>query len=195
MDCQGGLNESFKNYCRLYLNTLFIPKSPLCSFAFLFKNALSHLHRLYLDLGVGKAYDYSSSHSFLIGSNGNVLGNLQTGNSFSTPFFFVRIGYRWAQDNIPWFPSVNMGLRHHYPSPVNVFVVSQTPSVNPIPTSYNYRLLQESWLLMSKADIYKWKRFMPYVALGLGASFNRISQLFVNSATFANQLGGVTNLK
>lgn len=35
-----------------------------------------HVHRLYLDLGVGKAYDSSSSHSFLIGSNGNVLRNL-----------------------------------------------------------------------------------------------------------------------
>jgi opacity protein-like surface antigen len=59
---------------------------------------------------------------------------------------------------------------------------------------YNYRLQQESWLLMSKADIYKWKRFMPYVALGLGASFNRISQLFLNSTMFSNQLGGTTNL-
>lgn len=153
-----------------------------------------HPHRLYFDLGVGKAYDYGSSHSFLIGSNGNVLGNLQTGNSYSTPFFFVGIGYRWAQDNSPWFPSVNLGLQHRYTSPVNVFGVSQTSLVDPIPTSYNYRLQQESWLLMSKADIYKWKKFMPYLALGLGASFNRITQLFINSATFANQLGGSTSL-
>ena len=49
-------------------------------------------HRLYL--GLGKAYDYGSSHSFLIGSNGNVFGNLQPENSYSTPFFFVGIGYR-----------------------------------------------------------------------------------------------------
>ncbi len=131
---------------------------------------------------------------FLIGSNGNVLGNFQKGNSYSTPFFFVGIGYRWAQVSNPWFPSVNMGLQHRYTSPINVFGVSLTPSVNPTPTSYNYRLQQESWLLMSKADIYKWKRLMPYIALGLGASFNRISQLFINSAMFGNQLGGSTNL-
>jgi opacity protein-like surface antigen len=153
-----------------------------------------HPHRLYFDLGVGKAYDYARSNSFLLAPNGSVLGNLKTGNSYSTPFFFVGIGYRWAQDNNPWFPSVNMGLQHRYTSPINVFGVSQTPSVDPAPTSYNYRLQQESWLLMTKADIYKWQRFMPYVALGLGASFNRISQLFVNSSTFANQLGGSTNL-
>jgi opacity protein-like surface antigen len=158
------------------------------------KSHCHHPHRLYFDLGVGKTYDYASSNSFLIGSNGNVLGNLKTGNSYSTPFFFVGIGYRWAQDNNPWFPSVNMGLQHRYTSPINVFGVSQTPSVDPAPTSYNYRLQQESWLLMTKADIYKWQRFMPYVALGLGASFNRISQLFVNSSSFANQLAGSTNL-
>lgn len=158
------------------------------------KSHCHHPHRLYFDLGVGKAYDYASSNSFLIGSSGNVLGNLKTGNSYSTPFFFVGIGYRWAQDSNPWFPSVNMGLQHRYTSPINVFGVSQTPSVDPAPMSYNYRLQQESWLLMTKADIYKWQRFMPYVALGLGASFNRISQLFVNSSSFANQLGGSTNL-
>ena len=41
---------------------------------------------------------------------------------------------------------------------------------------------------MSKADIYEWKRFMPYIALGLGASFNRISQFFINSAMFGISL-------
>lgn len=158
------------------------------------KSQCHHPHRLYFDLGVGKVYDYASSNSFLIGTNGNVLGNLKTGNSYSTPFFFVGIGYRWAQDDNPWFPSVNMGLQHRYTSPVNVFGVSLVLSVDPVPSRYSYRLQQESWLLMTKADIYKWQRFMPYIALGLGASFNRISQLFVNSSSFANQLGGSTNL-
>lgn len=172
----------------LVTSTLYAASTPYSKFH------CHHPHRLYFDLGVGKVYDYASSNSFLIGSSGNVLGNLKTGNSYSTPFFFVGIGYRWAQDNNLWFPSVNMGLQHRYTSPINVFGVSQTPSVDPTPTSYNYRLQQESWLLMTKADIYKWQRFMPYVALGLGASFNRISQLFVNSSSFANQLGGSTNL-
>lgn len=152
-----------------------------------------HPHRLYFDLGVGKAYDYASSNSFLISPSRNVLGNLKTGNSYSTPFFFVGIGYRWAHDR-QWFPSINMGLQHRYTSPINVFGVSQAPSIDAVPTSYNYRMQQESWLLMTKADIYKWQRFMPYVALGLGTSFNRITQFFVNSSTFANQLGGSTNL-
>jgi hypothetical protein len=76
------------------------------------------LQRLYLDLGEGKAYNYGNSYSFLVGSSRNVLGNLQTGNSYNTLFFFVGIGYRWAQDSNPWFPSVNMGLHHRYTSPV-----------------------------------------------------------------------------
>lgn len=171
----------------LVASTLYAAPTPYS------KSHCYHPHRLYFDLGVGKTYDYASSNSFLITPSGSALGNLKTGNSYSTPFFFVGIGYRWARDN-PWFPSVNMGLQHRYTSPINVFGVSQALSVDPAPTSYNYRLQQESWLLMTKADIYKWQRFMPYVALGLGASFNRISQLFINSSTFANQLGGSTNL-
>lgn len=178
----------------LILILCLLPNILYAASTFYSRTHCQHLHRLYLDLGVGKAYDYGSSHSFLIGSNGNVLGSLQTGNSYSTPFFFVGIGYRWAQDNNLWFPSVNIGLQHRYTSPINVFGAAQAPSVNITPTSYNYRLQQESWLLMSKADIYKWKRFMPYIALGLGASFNRISQFFINSAMFENQLGGSTSL-
>ncbi|MEN9917186.1 MAG: hypothetical protein RLY40_1118 [Pseudomonadota bacterium] len=185
---------NFSKVIASLITLICLAPSAVCAVPTYSRAYCHHPHRFYFDLGVGKAYDYGSSHSLLIGSNGNVLGNLQTGNSYSTPFFFVGIGYRWAQDNNPWFPSVNMGLQHRYTSPVNVFGVSQTPSVDPVPTSYNYRLQQESWLLMTKADIYKWQRFMPYVALGLGTSFNRITQLFVNSATFANQLRGVTNL-
>ncbi|MES2998946.1 MAG: hypothetical protein V4700_06480 [Pseudomonadota bacterium] len=153
-----------------------------------------HPHRFYFDLGVGKTYDYARSNSFLESPNGTtVLGNLRTGNSYSTPFFFVGIGYRWSQE-YPWLPSINVGLQHRYTSPVNVYGFSQTPSVDPGPTNYNYRMQQESWLIMTKADIYQWKKLMPYVAMGLGVSFNRISQFFVNSPIFANQLSGSTTL-
>ncbi len=152
-----------------------------------------HPHHFYFDLGVGKTYDYARSNSFLESPSGTLLGNLRTGNSYSTPFFFVGIGYRWAQ-NYPWLPSVNVGLQHRYTSPINVFGSSEIASVAPGPTNYNYRVQQESWLIMTKADLYQWQRLMPYIAVGLGASFNRISQFFVNSPTFANQLGGSTNL-
>ncbi|MES2141770.1 MAG: outer membrane beta-barrel protein [Pseudomonadota bacterium] len=173
----------------LISNILYAAASPS-----LVKLRYCHPHRFYFDLGVGKAYDYARSNSFLESSNGAVLGNLRTGNSYSTPFFFVGIGYRWARPDL-WFPSVNVGLQHRYTSPINVNGVSQTPSVDPAPTSYNYRMQQESWLIMTKADIYKWKGFMPYIAAGMGVSFNRISQFFVNSPIFANQLGGSTTLK
>lgn len=150
-----------------------------------------HPHHFYFDLGVGKAYDYARSNSFLE-NNGEVLGNLRTGASYSTPFFFVGLGYRWARD-YPWLPSINVGLQHRYTSPVNVSGSGEVP-LGTNPDNYNYRMQQESWLIMTKADIYQWQRFMPYIAVGLGASFNRISQFFLNGATSAAQLGGSTTL-
>lgn len=83
-----------------------------------------------------------------------------------------------------------MGLQHRYTSPVNAFGVT---SKNNLP-SYNYRLQQESWLIMSKVDIYKWQKLMPYIAVGLGASFNRISQFFVNANNINSQISGSKTL-
>lgn len=122
-------------------------------------------------------------------NNGLILGALTTLTSYSTPFFFVGIGYQWTQDS-QWFPYLNVGLQHRYTAPINVAGISNTAPVNT--TDYTYRMQQESWLIMTKADIYKWKRFMPYLTAGMGASFNRISQLFVNAPDFANQLTGST---
>lgn len=63
------------------------------------------------------------------------------------------------------------------------------------PITYTYRLQQESWLIMTKADIYQWKKIMPYIAAGMGASFNRISQFFENGFILDEQRGGSTTLK
>jgi opacity protein-like surface antigen len=148
-----------------------------------------HPHRLYLDLGVGKTYDYARSNSFLE-NNRLVLGNLNTLTSYSTPFFFIGLGYQWTQD-AQWFPYLNVGLQHRYTAPINVAGNSNT-TLNT--TNYTYHVQQESWLIMTKADIYKWKRFMPYLTAGMGVSFNRMSQLFVNTSNIANQLSGSTTL-
>jgi len=164
-------------------NLLYAAPVPCCC-----KPRYHHPHRLYFDLGVGKTYDFASSNSFLE-NNGLILGNLNTLTSYSTPFFFIGLGYQWTQDS-QWFPYLNVGLQHRYTAPVNVAGISNTASIGI--TNYTYRMQQESWLIMTKTDIYKWKRFMPYLTAGMGASFNRISQLFINAPDLANQLAGST---
>lgn len=42
-------------------------------------------HNWYVDLAVGKTYDYASSNSFLVSPAGTILGNLHTSNSYSSP--------------------------------------------------------------------------------------------------------------
>lgn len=150
----------------------------------------SHFHpyHFYFDLGVGKSYDYAQSNSVV--HNFNPAKSdffVKSSSSYSTPFFFAGIGYRWAQPDV-WFPNVNVGLQHRYTSPVNV------NGEQPNGQLYSYRLQQESWLIMAKADIFQWKKIMPYITAGMGASFNRISQLFFNAALIENQLGGSTTL-
>jgi opacity protein-like surface antigen len=143
----------------------------------------------YFDLGVGKSYDYASSNSFLVSPSvgGALDGIFKTASSYSTPFFLAGIGYLWSQD-YQWLPKVSVGLQHRYTSPVNVFgLPTVTPSVGAV-TSYTYKVQQENWLVMTKADIYQWKKLMPYVAAGLGVSFNRITQLFVDAGINTHKL-------
>lgn len=150
-----------------------------------------HFPHLYLDLGVGKTYDYARSNSVLFNAQPYTdLGNFKTNTSYSSPFFFIGLGYQWSQD-YKWFPHLNVGLQHRYTAPV---IVSGEADVFARTFSYNYRLQQESWLVMTKADIYKWKRFMPFVTAGIGASFNRISQFFLNTPDFNGQLSAPKTL-
>lgn len=149
-------------------------------------------HHWYFDLGVGKAYDYAKSTSFFEPplDAATPASFLQTTSSYSTPFFLAGIGYLWTQYS-QWLPSMNMGIQHRYTAPVDVNGRSTTPFISPQTTNYRYRVQQENWLLMAKADIYRWV-LMPYIAAGMGVSFNRVSQFFVDAPTNLNKWEGTT---
>ncbi|MDQ8039914.1 MAG: outer membrane beta-barrel protein [Rickettsiella sp.] len=146
----------------------------------------------YVDFGLGKAFDThipSASYSaalpvatgvittFLISPKGhNLYDNLA-----------LEAGLLWENAyriDSPYFPFINLGLSYRYSNFTNektltdFTFISQQAGFQPLvlTSQTNYEFLQRSLLANLKLDVYRWGHFMPYVNLGLGASWNKSKQ-------------------
>lgn len=75
---------------------------------------------------------------------------------------------------------MSLGVQYRYTKPVTLTIVA-LPENQPA-VIIPYRVEQNSALLTWKIDFYQWfNRVMPYLNLGLGASWNHTSQAeFIN---------------
>lgn len=83
------------------------------------------------------------------------------------PILALEGGYRWTRNN-PWFHNLTLGLRYQYTDLNTNGTIEQYSSV--AHTNYNYKLNMATHALsvVGKLNIYQFKRFSPYVTLGLG---------------------------
>jgi len=153
--------------------------------------------RFYLDVGVEHAFDSQ------VGSSGSVLGNF-----IGTPILFtlsganralpnsllIGAGFLWSdlyQAQSPYLPFMSLGLQYQYTNFDNKKTLIQMDVVSPStgetdgPFKADYIFSQNSLLGNLKIDLYRWGRMMPYLNLGLGASWNQAK----NKKPFINDLG------
>ncbi|MDQ8039994.1 MAG: outer membrane beta-barrel protein [Rickettsiella sp.] len=134
----------------------------------------------FVDIGIGKSYDYGSSNVPvpLTGSTEYML--FQTNQAAAPPFFSATIGHLWAlQTN--YLPFISMGLQYHYTTPIVmsgfIYEIMPNNTIDPEHSYFSrYQIKQQSCSIVTKMDLYRWQNFMPYFSLGLGASWNRINQ-------------------
>jgi opacity protein-like surface antigen len=136
-------------------------------------------HHWFVDVDVGKSYDYASSNTVvpLAGSTGHML--FQTDQAATPPFFSTAIGYLWKLQT-DYLPFISVGLQYHYTTPIvmsgYIYEVNLDNSINLTHSLYSrYQVKQQSCSLQTKMDLYRWQNLMPYFAFGLGASWNRIN--------------------
>lgn len=161
--------------------------------------------RVYLDVGVGHAFDsHVGSDKFLgITDDGPILSSLSAKNHASPNNLAIGTGFLWPQPyqaNSPYFPFLSLGLQYQYTNfdnkktSMSLNSVFQEPPQEQIPfDDFNYVFSQNSLLANLKLDLYRWGRVMPYVNLGLGASWNQAKDKSPATFTDENQLQDITS--
>lgn len=145
----------------------------------------------YASLGVGESFDYRAgegSYIYFPPSNPQLSLGFSPHYNASPLYFQGELGYVWTQpftrftSNNLFLPFMSLGVQYRYTKPITVttaFTATDIATSSPGPVlPLPYRIEQESVLLNWKIDIYRWlDRVMPYLALGLGTSWNRTSQV------------------
>lgn len=91
------------------------------------------------------------------------------------PFWFLAGGYTWSRPET-WLPYYSLGFRYMY-----VYTMTTKGYINQysLPDfrnySFSYDIQQQNLLAILKADIVRWRNFMPYLMGGLGISMNSTS--------------------
>lgn len=75
-----------------------------------------------------------------------------------------------------WFPFTSLGLEYSYFMPAKVKgVVEEFSDPEQANFNYNYKVTHHNLRVLGKADLFRWRNWMPYLSAGLGASWNRFS--------------------
>lgn len=143
--------------------------------------------RFYLDVGVGHAFDSQANSDAIaepdiVGGPIDILYSLSEANHAKPDNLLIGAGFLWSdlhQTDSPYFPFLSLGLQYQYTnfdnkktsmrlniSDINTGEVVLSPEAS-------YVFSQNSLLANLKLDLYRWDRVMPYVNLGLGASWNQ----------------------
>lgn len=106
-----------------------------------------------------------------------------SGNGISdVPYGFLEVGYQWQRAQ-NWLPAYNLGLRAALVSAasasgyIDQYIMSGFRNYR-----YSYDVALLNFVGILKADLYRWRKLMPYVAVGAGFS-NYFTSDYTEQAT------------
>ena len=141
---------------------------PLCV------SPTQHLPSWYMDAGLGWVFNQKLGTSYLANAdekedqyNPPKVNKVATGS--------LSGGYVWSHPK-KWLPFTSLGLEYSYYMPAKVKgVIEENSDPEMANLNYKYKIAHHNLQLIGKADIFRWKNFMPYVSGGAGVSWNRVS--------------------
>lgn len=135
-------------------------------------------HHWFVEIGVGKSYDYASSNVIVPMAGSSDYMIFQTDQAAAPPFFSAGVGHLWSQKTNT-LPFISVGLQYRYTSPIMMSGIIYEVDGGQIDLEQSlysrYQIKQQSCSVLTKVDLYRWQNLMPYFSFGLGASWNRIN--------------------
>lgn len=173
------------------LLTLSLPTNALCCYPKPLICVQALKPQYYIDLGLEQAFNThlsSSQFEVITPSNPNFdfLFSMSPSNNPFINHIALETGILWPhpyQADSPYFPFINLGLRYQYSnvdqkktSVIASEDLQESASMRSLDIANSQRdftFSHHSLLVNLKMDVYRWNRIMPFVNLGLGASWNR----------------------
>lgn len=93
----------------------------------------------------------------------------------STSNWTIFTGYRWSR-KATWLPFYSLALQYQHLSRFKTQGTIEQYSLSNF-TNYSYRMYGQAdiFSLQSKADIYQYRSYLPYITLGLGVACNNLT--------------------
>lgn len=146
-------------------------KNKYCCVFPLKPSTLSHW---YVDAGAGWVFNQKLGRSYL-GNVGEPLDQYDPPKAKQVPMVFLSGGYVWSRQ-ADWLPFTSVGLEYSYFFPAKAEgVIEEASDPTQVFSNYSYKVAHHTLYLLGKANLVRWRNWMPYVFGGLGASWNRFS--------------------
>lgn len=138
--------------------------------------------RLYYSAGIGDMFFRKSGENYL-GTGPGWPDDHYSGNGISdVPYGFIEAGYQWQRAS-NWLPAYSLGARI---AMVTASTASGYIDQYSLPGFRNYTYFYDVALMnfmgILKADLYRWRNLMPYIAVGAGLS-NYFTSNYTERAT------------
>ena len=130
-------------------------------------------HNWYLGVGGGATFPNVNQSAFVPGGVGWPADRYMKHTTDTVPLVSFLGGYTWARYE-DWFPFYTLGANYSYAFTSKVHgIIHQVPMPAFNDYSYTYSIQRQSLMALFKADIYRFKTFMPYVVVSGGLSRNK----------------------
>lgn len=134
------------------------------------RSAPSSDKRLYYSAGIGDMFFRKSGENNL-GTGPGWPDDHYSGNGISdVPYGFLEAGYQWQRAS-NWLPAYNLGVRVALVSAASASGYIDQYSLPGFRNyTYSYDVALMNFMGIFKADLYRWRQLMPYIAVGAGFS-------------------------
>ncbi len=128
----------------------------------------------YFDVGLGWVVNQRLGANYL--SNLELAPDtLAAPKASQVPMGLLSGGYVWSRQT-NWLPFASLGLEYSYAYPAKVKgVLIDYSELQEANHNYQYKVTHQGVSLLGKVALARWENWLPYVAAGLGASWNRVS--------------------
>ncbi|MCZ6913119.1 MAG: TonB-dependent receptor [Rickettsia endosymbiont of Ixodes persulcatus] len=128
----------------------------------------------FMDVGLGWVFNQKLGSSYLANID-SAADKYNSPKVNQVPMGFLSGGYVWSRQ-AEWLPFTSLGLEYSYDMSATVKgVIEEFANPGQANFKYKYKITHHNLHLISKANLYRWQNWMPYVSAGAGIVWNRFS--------------------
>jgi len=129
----------------------------------------------YLDVGLGGVLKQKMGSNYLLPISNDASDQYVSAKGKKVPLLLLGAGYVWSRAAAA-FPFTSLGAEYSYAFASKLLgAINNKSTPEAHQNDYQFSASHHNARLVVKSDVYRWQQFLPYVAAGLGLSWNQVS--------------------